>query len=201
MRLEDVAARVRGHATRQPGKPRTVGGLVGRYSTRRDDRKRITRSSLRRCFYICKFKQNLPLLHYWWLHLCAVVTNPWIRSAGRVLQVTSLKRLRNASSVMLHKVAAVCLVNPQGLRKATKRNHNTRNIISQQQVASCQVSETREMNVTAICEVACWRLFLPVYTGFLCFPVGVSTAWELNWFEPLLSLHPKAVINNKICFF
>lgn len=62
MRLEDVAARVRGHATRQQGKPRKAGGLVGRCSARLDDRNRNTRSSLGRCFCICRFKHNLPVV-------------------------------------------------------------------------------------------------------------------------------------------
>lgn len=62
MRLEDVAARVRGRATRQPGKPRKAGGLVGRYGTRLDDRNRNTRSGLGRCSCICRFKQNLPVV-------------------------------------------------------------------------------------------------------------------------------------------
>lgn len=70
-----------------------------------------------------------------------------------------------------------------------------RKIISQQQTASCQVGETRVLGANPPVGIVPTCL-----SWFPCFPVGVSTAWELNWFEPLLAFYPKAIFN-KVWFF
>lgn len=103
---------------------------------------------------------------------------------------------------MLHKVAALCLVNLQGPRKATKRNPAQHNIPA----ANSELSSRGDSQVECggplwgrvLGRIHLWGLFLPVYTGF---PIGVSTAWELNWFKLLLAFYPNAIFNNKVWFF
>lgn len=135
----------------------------------------------------------------------------WIRSgcavvAARALQVTSPQRLPNVLSVMLRKVAALCLVGPQGQKKpAKKKSGTTQNNIP---AANSEPSswgklrcESDGLRGCVLERIHLWLLFLPVWTHFLCFHVGAPTAWELNWFERLLCFDPKTIPNNEVSTF
>lgn len=148
MRLENAAARVQGRATRRAGKTYKAGALVGRDGTRLDDdRDRNTSISLghfgtflgwfydilcgRKVLFFCIIDdQTLALL------ISSHGSDLLRRRCCSGLQVTSLQRLRNVLSVKLHKVAALCLVDRQGLRKSTKRNPAQHVTISSQRIAS-----------------------------------------------------------------